>query len=350
MMVNCPKCGFAQPKDQFCAKCGVDMVAFRPPEQPLSKKLLSSWIFQVAVFALVGLSAYYFIRGRTHASFEQQLAETESAPTSVAQESSQSGFNSSTTTSAAADEAPAVSGATTNSAQAQAAAPQGAQQQFGASVNSQSAPPPEQQGAAGLQKAAEATLGERGAGATSALVRSVRVQFLEAQRTMISELNRNTVNLASYGTNFTGGVVNDLGTRLPDFSRSMRSLDAPLEYPIQLNQPIVIFKGMRDEESGTNIGLTIQITPSGNTEAGVQLQVEVLRVLKDQSGQVADQNFQDSFVVPKEGGAYMAGIFARRAPTDAERALYANASVLKILTSPNFVEQQTDFLLLIHAK
>jgi hypothetical protein len=29
-MISCPKCGFEQPQDQFCAKCGVNMESFKP--------------------------------------------------------------------------------------------------------------------------------------------------------------------------------------------------------------------------------------------------------------------------------------------------------------------------------
>jgi hypothetical protein len=38
-MLNCPKCGFQQPRDQYCAKCGVDMVKAaqaRPKVSPLA--------------------------------------------------------------------------------------------------------------------------------------------------------------------------------------------------------------------------------------------------------------------------------------------------------------------------
>lgn len=55
-MINCPKCNLLQPKDQYCAQCGINMESWRPPEQPGWKKLFGNWIFQLGVlFVLVFL-------------------------------------------------------------------------------------------------------------------------------------------------------------------------------------------------------------------------------------------------------------------------------------------------------
>lgn len=54
MMINCPNCNLLQPKDQYCAQCGINMVSWKPPQQPTWKKLVSNWMFQLGVlFALV---------------------------------------------------------------------------------------------------------------------------------------------------------------------------------------------------------------------------------------------------------------------------------------------------------
>lgn len=55
IMVECPKCGFAQPKDQYCAKCGVDMA--KVPQSPaavLLKLLRKPLVLSaVGVFAII---------------------------------------------------------------------------------------------------------------------------------------------------------------------------------------------------------------------------------------------------------------------------------------------------------
>lgn len=52
-MINCPKCGFQQPPDQFCASCGVNMAKYRPAKKPLLVRLRESRIAQAVALTLV---------------------------------------------------------------------------------------------------------------------------------------------------------------------------------------------------------------------------------------------------------------------------------------------------------
>lgn len=62
MLINCPKCGFSQPNDRYCAKCGVDMVAFRPHADPFWKQLLLSPLFLIGITAALVIASIVFIR------------------------------------------------------------------------------------------------------------------------------------------------------------------------------------------------------------------------------------------------------------------------------------------------
>jgi hypothetical protein len=53
MLINCPKCGFQQPKDKYCARCGVDMETYRPPEIPAYKKFFGNPAIQLTLLVLV---------------------------------------------------------------------------------------------------------------------------------------------------------------------------------------------------------------------------------------------------------------------------------------------------------
>ncbi len=53
MMINCPKCNLLQPKDQYCAQCGINMETWKPPERPLWKKITGNWMFQLSVLFII---------------------------------------------------------------------------------------------------------------------------------------------------------------------------------------------------------------------------------------------------------------------------------------------------------
>lgn len=73
MLVICPRCGFEQPKDQFCAKCGVDMVAFERPKGSLSSKLINSPIFQLGVLLVIVIFAIHSIQGFRKERVEREV-------------------------------------------------------------------------------------------------------------------------------------------------------------------------------------------------------------------------------------------------------------------------------------
>ncbi len=53
MMINCPKCNLLQPKDQYCAQCGINMETWKPPEKPAWKKITENWMFQLSLLFLI---------------------------------------------------------------------------------------------------------------------------------------------------------------------------------------------------------------------------------------------------------------------------------------------------------
>jgi hypothetical protein len=58
-MIKCPKCGFEQPRDVFCAKCGVNMQNYHPPLQTLVAGLSRS--FKSFLVVVLILLACYFV-------------------------------------------------------------------------------------------------------------------------------------------------------------------------------------------------------------------------------------------------------------------------------------------------
>lgn len=61
MLINCPRCGFSQPNDQYCAQCGVDMQSYKPKAEPILKKILQSGMFQILVLLISAVLIGQFI-------------------------------------------------------------------------------------------------------------------------------------------------------------------------------------------------------------------------------------------------------------------------------------------------
>lgn len=53
MIVKCPKCGFSQPQDQYCAQCGVDMHGFKPPKEPAVNRWAKDPIVHLSLVLIV---------------------------------------------------------------------------------------------------------------------------------------------------------------------------------------------------------------------------------------------------------------------------------------------------------
>jgi hypothetical protein len=66
MLINCPRCGFSQPQDQYCAQCGVDMLAFRPKQAPLLIRLLQNTTLQIALLLVATIFAGQYILRSEH--------------------------------------------------------------------------------------------------------------------------------------------------------------------------------------------------------------------------------------------------------------------------------------------
>lgn len=61
MMKDCPKCGFNQPEDRYCAQCGVDMEQFQPKPKPIWIRLSNRPAFHVSMAALIAIALFSFI-------------------------------------------------------------------------------------------------------------------------------------------------------------------------------------------------------------------------------------------------------------------------------------------------
>lgn len=112
VLVNCPKCGFQQPSDQYCAQCGVDMLKLR--KSPAA--MLTAALGKPASLAVVAIAAVLLtiggvrtLRSKSTPPASQELANVQETRTRP-NEKNRAGFASADNgdTASDVDEAPAA--------------------------------------------------------------------------------------------------------------------------------------------------------------------------------------------------------------------------------------------------
>ncbi len=79
MLMHCPRCGFSQPEDQYCAQCGVNMQSFRRKEKSLAQKLFANVGLQTAALLVAaGFLGSYLMQNGSSPQWAQKLTRFQS--------------------------------------------------------------------------------------------------------------------------------------------------------------------------------------------------------------------------------------------------------------------------------
>ena len=341
-MVNCPKCKFTQPKDQFCANCGVDMAAFKPPQKPLTSRLFKNWIFQLSIFVFAVVIGVGLIRAKNRAKFSESIASIENATSKQRNYISKKSIDK---------KFAQTSGVGTTSPQSDVNLI--SKQAPSASATPETAGAPAQLSANPGAQAANLKSLDGSGDASGLLPSKLKLVFAELHRGTFANILGDSRSIASFGVYFSG-LLPDHDDKTKSELTGLNVLDSANDLQIKLNQPIVVFKGSRDPQFQQNIGLTTQITPAFMDEQGAHLQIEVKRTLRSPAGTAApllEENFQEQMVLKKGARGYISGLLPHRVLSEEEaRSLNANPTILKVLASGDFQNSNSEFVLFIEAK
>ncbi len=73
-MMTCPRCGFTQPQDRFCAQCGLDVERYQPSPKPLWQAITTHVLFQIVVVLTIVIATTYAIYQRKRNVFDSALS------------------------------------------------------------------------------------------------------------------------------------------------------------------------------------------------------------------------------------------------------------------------------------
>jgi hypothetical protein len=361
-MINCPKCDFLQPNDQYCARCGVDMFAYQPAEKPFAQRLLRNTWFQFSLLAIILFTGFGVIREHNSRLLAARIAEIENA-------SSQRILDPSLSTSDAASEAEtagqARSFAETDSQKPAAlseSVPVPPPSELSASPPASGSPSTAAGSALGANQAR--TLAETaprvsneeqiGSLAPNGLATNLRVSFAEINRSLLNEIISESRSMAFGSVTVATGLNFETKIKAAETNGEFRVLESSPQQPLRINQPVMIFKGTRDEMSGQNLGLTLQITPSQLDESGTHVQIELLRVLRESGANppIEEVNIPlpDDFTIPRGASLIISGTMPRKTLTENEDRLYRSVNILRILTTESFRSGSSEFVIHIEPK
>lgn len=355
MMVNCPKCGFSQPKDTYCAQCGIDMVSFRPEQKPFVQRLVGSLVFQLSVLAIAFVSIFSYVRYQNRVDLRTRIANIENAPEARLVEKRLASKESASThrddlapsepdsfqerpleKEIASESPPTVLASTV---------PQESQNENGS-------PPP--QPADDSVKAEfsdhepEEPTPEAVAPAPTQATQA-HIVFYEASRALLDELEIEGRSVMRNG-HVLSGIVGQLDNRLKSAGNAVRKIDSHGPEALRLNSPIEITRSTPDEAAR----LSLYILPIQQDENITRLQIDILRSMRDPNAVPPIEDvtlpIPNDYVIPKGGAAFFAGVLPRRPLSESEENRFRGVHILNLLTTEAYKSGATDLVVIIEPK
>lgn len=342
MLINCPRCGFQQPKDTYCAQCGIDMESFKPANPPFLKRLFSSVLIQLGLIGIVavGISITLIKPNK----FENQPRFTSAR--SFLQISNTSTSDSSSSNNA--EESPPAEDV------AELAQAKSAQE---GTINAYRVANPQDAESREPSEASAKVLPAAAPGSAKAAAdKSASSRLLVTY----AEVGRNTLNRLFDNSRNTGQFMN-----LAEYSAGIISAPAKFTSSPQVKVLLQVEKSIEDlrsfqwaylipnqKESEPDIGLMMYLDFNEVDANSLRGNVEVQWNWKDLTNHGNDpysrKTFPAFFEISGETGFFMAGVISHQSRLENENS--SSHEIFKIFKSPQFKEGESEFVIFIEYK
>jgi hypothetical protein len=329
-MIHCPKCGFEQPQDRFCAKCGIVMDQFTPKKQPASATFGTPlFMFGVVGIFLLGVGGYFIYKSKTSEQYESPAPPPVAAMTEPA-------------AGGPPQQEPAKRPATKAMIQNSAASAGG----FGAALPASRAALPAHLNGESAGAAASTT-----AKAETQEASNVMIEFSLVSRDALEKLAQDSEGTVDIGR-YSMGLV-------PQFKNKYQAAKADSGFKslasetrgLTLGQSTLVFRGGKEPKTNETMGFFVDITPSRQAEHGTEYKLSIKRTLPEilPTGELkmASQNFDETLNVPHGDGVVIAGLLPRKQLVPGEDELY-KSNILRALLDPGFQQGTDEFVVIIN--
>jgi hypothetical protein len=312
-MTQCPRCGFEQPRDRFCAKCGIMMTALESKKPEESRASINPLFFIVPLAVIILLGVLYFLNHHSLTSLESpsQVTSLPATPKKFVPPAVFRPSNKPLAPEKSSNETiPAVATVTPEPAVAASPTPATATEATTVSV-----------GFDMVNKEVMERLSQEGEGRL--------------------EIGRYSVTVVPQFKSKYDGVKSD--TNFHHLSEESKAL--------AVSEPSLVFGGGKEPKTNDAIGFFVEITPTRMTERGMEYRTSIKRSLPELSStnevKVTSQNFDDTLVIPIGSGVVIAGLLPRKSMAEGEDELYKN-NILRALVDPDFQKGENEFLIVLN--
>lgn len=311
MMQECPKCGFTQPADRYCANCGLDIENFKPVPDSILKKLAKNTGLHITIVVLVISLLSVFIY------FEQKNKLLEH-------------LNPSSTATI-----PAVK-PTLQEATIQAPTPEKEILEAVNPTEKIETPPTNND--------------EKTPAVKKEIQNKIMVTFAEVSSVVLQQLANE------------GQIINDSALRRAFINKKIESVEKIKEkdpdfkilpggknHNIQVNNPIP-FDFSHLNANNEDIGLSFEITPVNSNEAEIEFNLTGLLHLKDESdAPLTNQSINANFSFSRKTTLVLAGYLPHQAISAQDQDFFTDTPLV-IFDSLAFLNGVTEFVIFVQAK
>lgn len=336
MLVKCPRCGFSQPQDKYCAQCGIDMETFKPPRQSVFVRLATSPLLYLGVALIVigiSITTLYQKDKSNLAQRVKFLKGTLQIASTNGQESKKVDEEDAKEQSVAVEEVAAPAQVIPTPAASLAAAP---------------SPIASPAAAAGSAKSATPSSGP-----------IAYIYYAEVPRAALERLfeeSQATGQFNSFG-DYTAGILPDMQKRITAAGLKIRILEKS-EKSIVKNQQW--FTGIRDPEFDEDLGLSTFIELAEIENNSFRGSLEIVRSLREidpdksrglaatdpAAGIPQKSSYPAIFELGPGYGFFISGVLPRKTHIAHEEELTSKGP-FQILKSTAFQNKESEFVIFI---
>lgn len=320
MILNCPRCGFSQPEDQYCAQCGVNMQSFRPAEKSFVKKLSENILLQVLGLILIaGLGGSYIIQSGTSPKWMQKITR------------SQGVSKSTRPVSTAANSAEQVNDYSTTSQPDSLESIKNKEIVF-----ERSGPPPTVVSLQAETEIAVRATESKDAVADSSVV-SFQLTYAEVSVEILARWIAESSRLGLYQNlqDYSAGILPDFKKRNDPIQTVLKTLTKKLS----VGQVETFLSGSVADD-GQMVGLNASLEMKSLETAGVQGSLTITR-----ASRASRENYPAEFELGKGAAFFVVDTINRQSFPNEKESL--GMPPFQILKSPDFMAQKTKFVILL---